>query len=111
LTINKDLDSLTSTDFIQDFRNVKIHLFSNILDIDLFSLTQLVALIKATFKGENYFVCASPYVNHLKTSRLDGFVKSFSKNENFRSIKEINNRGNEWINDWTRVIRIFKTEF
>lgn len=111
LTINKDLDSLTSADFIQDSNNVKVHLFSNILDIDLFSITQLIDLIKTTFKGENYFVCVSPFVNNLKTSRLDGFVNSFSSNTNFNSIKEINNRNGEWAGtDWTRVIRIFKTE-
>jgi|TARA_B110001450_G_C17664384_1_gene498831 hypothetical protein len=107
-TINKDLDSLSTADF-ENNSNVKIHLFSNILDIDLFSLTQLIELVKMTFKGENYFVCASPYVNPLKTSRLDSFVKSFSTNSNFNSIKEINNRSGEWDNkSWTRVIRIFK---
>ncbi|WP_417559041.1 hypothetical protein [Mesoflavibacter zeaxanthinifaciens] len=107
-TINKDLDSLSTTDF-ENNSNVKVHLFSNILDIDLFSLTQLIELIKTTFKGENYFVCASPYVNPLKTSRLDSFVKSFSTNSNFNLIKEINNRSGEWANNsWTRVIRIFK---
>jgi len=110
LTINKDLDSLNNSDFVQDDSKVKIHLFSNILDIDLFSLTQLIDLVKTTFVGENYFVCASPYVNNLKTSRLDGFVKAFSTNTGFYSIKKINNRGDEWINGWTRVIRIFKTE-
>jgi 2-polyprenyl-3-methyl-5-hydroxy-6-metoxy-1,4-benzoquinol methylase len=110
LTIHKDLDSLTSTDFIQDSFNVKVHLFSNILDIDLFSLTQLVELIKKTFYGENYFVCASPFVNTLKTSRLDSFVKSFSTEQNFTRIKEINNRNNEWINGWTRVVRVFKVD-
>lgn len=109
-TINKDLDSLSTADF-ENNSNVKVHLFSNILDIDLFSLTQLIELVKMTFKGENYFVCASPYVNPLKTSRLDSFVKSFSTNSNFNSIKEINNRSGEWDNkSWTRVIRIFKAD-
>ena len=104
----EQLDSLSTADF-ENNSNVKIHLFSNILDIDLFSLTHLIELVKKTFKGENYFVCASPYVNPLKTSRLDSFVKSFSTNSNFNSIKEINNRSGEWDNkSWTRVIRIFK---
>lgn len=111
LTINKDLDSLTNTDFSQNAAKVKIHLFSNILDIDLFSLTKLVDLMKTTFDGENYFICASPYINTLKTSRLDSFVKSFSKNKKFTKIKEITNRSGEWTGTkWTRVIRIFKAE-
>lgn len=110
LTIHKDLDSLTSNDFIKDSFNVKVHLFSNILDIDLFSLTQLVELIKTTFYGENYFVCVSPFVNTLKTSRIDSFVKSFSMERNFTRIKEINNRSDEWVNGWTRVVRVFKVD-
>ena len=110
LTINKYFDSLTKEDFTQDNYTVKVHLFSNILDIDLFSLTQLVGLIKKTFEGENYFVCASPFVHTLKTSRLNSFVKSFSTNNNFNHIKEINEQKDEWINSWTRVIRIFKVD-
>lgn len=110
-TINKDLDSLSKDDFNENSLNTKVHLFSNILDIDLFSLTQLVELIKTTFKGENYFVCASPYVSTLKTSRLDSFVKSFSSTTNFKLIKEIDNRFGEWNETkWTRVIRIFKAD-
>ena len=109
LTVNKDLDSLKTTDFVQTSSNKKIHLFSNILDIDLFSLTQLVNLIKSTFKGDNYFICVSPYINILKTSRLDSFVQSFSENNDFQIIKEINNKKHEWKGtDWTRVVRIFK---
>jgi ribosomal protein L11 methylase PrmA len=110
-TINKDLDSLIKNDFNNKISNIKIHLFSNILDIDLFSLTQLVELIKNTFKGINYFVCASPYANTLKISRLDSFVNSFSTKENFKLIKEINNRKGEWDGEnWTRAIRVFKVE-
>lgn len=110
-TINKDLDSLIKDDFKNNKSNTKVHLFSNILDIDLFSLTQLVDLLKTTFKGVNYFVIASPYVSSLKTSRLDIFVNSFSKSENFELINKINNRKGEWNGtNWTRVIRIFKVE-
>ena len=110
LTIHKDLDSLVFSDFGQGSNKVKVHLLSNILDIDLFSLTQLINLIKTTFKGKNYFICASPYVNDLKTSRIDSFVKSFSTEQDFTKLKEINNRCNEWINGWSRVVRVFKVD-
>jgi hypothetical protein len=111
-TINKDLDSLVDSDF--DFLNLKsqvhLHLFSNILDIDLFSLSKLIELLKAKFIGNNYFVCVSPYVTDVKTNRIDRFVKSFSGNDYFEIIKSINNKKGEWPlnNNWTRVLRVFK---
>lgn len=109
-TIKKDLDSLNSNDFKTANDNVNLHLFSNILDIDLFSLTHLTKLIEENFKGENYFVCVSPYVTDSKTFRLDSFTNYFSKLTNFEIIKSINNRTNEWINGWARVIRVFKVD-
>lgn len=111
LTINKDLDSLNDSDFIQNDSKVKIHLFSNILDIDLFSLTQLIDLVKTTFVGENYFVCASPYVTQLKTSRLNSFVSSFLNNKNFEEFIRIDETKGNWSGtNWSRIIRVFKAE-
>ena len=111
VTINKDLDSLKSADFPQTSSEINIHLFSNILDIDLFVMTQLVDLIKTTFKGENYFVCASPYINDLKTSRLDSFMKSFLAMPTFELLKNISNRKGDWVNNWSRVVRVFKYDY
>ncbi len=107
-TINKDLDSLSKFDFESKKTNTKLHLFSNILDIDLFSLTDLLKLINTTFDGENYFVCVSPYLNDLKTSRLDSFVKYFTRKNDFEQIISINNKAGEWKKEWTRVMRVFK---
>lgn len=109
-TINKDLDSLRIEDFINNHNKTKFHLFSNILDIDLFSLTDLIKRIESKFKGVNYFVCVSPYVNDLKTNRIDTFVKNFSESEHFVELKSINNKKGEWKNNWTRVMRVFKTK-
>lgn len=110
LTLNKDLDSLVKKDFIQDSKNTNLHLFSNILDIDFFSLTDLIKLIESKFKGTNYFVCVSPNVGNLKTLRLDRFCNHFSGKENFEMIYSINNAKGTWIKTWTRVIRIFKVD-
>lgn len=107
-TKNKDLDSLTDDDFKNNKNNIHLHLFSNILDIDLFSLTALIERIDNNFKGINYFVCVSPYINDLKTERLDSFMKYFSGKENFEKLGSVNNKTGEWINNWTRVIRVFK---
>lgn len=107
-TIHKDLDSLNDSDFGNGYNSSHLHLFSNILDIDLFSLTALIERIETNFKGTNYFVCVSPYVNDIKTARLDTFMKSFSNKENFQIFLSLNNRSDEWINGWTRVTRVFK---
>lgn len=106
-TINKDLDSLVDKDFLKD-NKMRIHLFSNVLDMDVFSMSKLIELIKANFSGENYFLCVSPYITDLKTARIDSFVNAFSGNEGFEEIYKINNKNGEWINNWTRVVRVFK---
>jgi len=107
-TINKDLDALANADFIKNKTHTNIHLFSNILDIDEFSLTALLKLIESNFSGENYFICVSPYINDTRTSRLDAFVKYFAKMKDFASIDKVDNRPGQWKGTWTRVVRVFK---
>jgi hypothetical protein len=110
-TVNKDLDSLGKHDFVSITNNPTIHLFSNILDIDLFSLVDLLECIETNFKGENYFICVSPYINDIRTSRLDAFVRHFSNGfEDFEIFSSVNNRNSgDWKQDkdWTRVSRVF----
>lgn len=109
ITINKDIDALAANDVHNGNKaKTKLHLFSNILDIDLFSLTHLLELIKIGYPGDNYFICISPYVTDIKTGRIDSFVNYFSKMPNFKVLASIDNKKGEWINDWTRVLRIFK---
>jgi hypothetical protein len=107
-TINKDLDALENKDFIKNKTHTHIHLFSNILDIDDFSLTALLQLVESNFPGDNYFICVSPYINDTRTSRLDAFVKFFSKKKDFAKINTIDNRPGQWKGTWTRVVRVFK---
>ena len=107
-TINKDLDGLINEDFLKNKTNKHIHLFSNILDIDEFSLTALLKLLASNFPGINYFICVSPYINDIRTSRLDAFVKFFSKKKDFEKINTIDNRPGQWQGTWTRVVRVFK---
>ena len=110
ITINKDLDSLKNRDLSQNDLHLNLHLFSNIIDIDFFSLHQLLEKIETNFKGVNYFVCVSPYITNMKTNRIDNFVSYFDKFET-TNIKTIDNQKGEWevSNDWTRVVRIFRT--
>jgi hypothetical protein len=112
-TINTDLDGLKKVYFNNFEERTNIHLFSNILDIYDFSLNNLLDLINDTFKGINYFVCVSPYINDSKTNRLNQFMNSFSNKDEFNVFAEIDNRQQyEWKSNkkWTRVIRIFKVK-
>ena len=109
ITINKDLDSLENNDFESKESTTKIHLFSNILDIDLFSMNDLLNLVNKNFMGKNIFICVSPFISHFKTERIEGFVQSFSNNTDFDLICNISQKNGEWIGtNWSRVIRVFK---
>jgi hypothetical protein len=108
-TLNKDFDSLSPANLI-DTSLVKLHLFSNVLDMEQFSLSSLIGLIGDNLSGLNYFVCVSPFVNTLKTNRVNIFMKSFSKFSNYEELLVLDKRNGEWINNWTKVVRVFKCE-
>lgn len=109
-TINKDLDSLTDNDLmhINSVKQLTVHFFSNIIDIDLFSLTQLIDNLEKHFKGTNYFVVVSPYINDYKTNRIDSFVRHFKENFDFTEYCSVNNHSGTWIKGWSRVLRVFE---
>jgi len=56
---------------------VKIHLFSNILDIASVELDNLYQLVIRTNQGINKFICTGPY--NPKRCRIDDFRQRFSK--------------------------------
>lgn len=105
-TINKTLNDLSSVDFKRN-NCVKLHLFSNILDIDNYSIKHLTDIIKETFKGINYFVIVSPKITDLKTNRINNFVKEFEL-MNPELIASENKDSGEWQCNWTLVLRLFK---
>ena len=85
ISVNKDLDHVAVEDIKTD-TTVTIHLFSNILDIEKFSLKQLAQTIGASASGEHYFICVSPkYANN---RRIDAFYKYFDKLETISNIEE-----------------------
>lgn len=107
-TINKYLDDLTSQDIYTNDGNIKVHLFSNILDMadDKFSLNGLVDLIKNKFSGVNYFICVSPYIDDSVPERFNTFSDSFDN----VILGNIAFQSGNWINNWTIVLRVFKVE-
>ncbi|WP_221620560.1 hypothetical protein, partial [Tannerella forsythia] len=110
----------------------------NILDIDGYSQKHLIELIDQTQANENYLVCVSPYIDAIKTERLEVFKRHFENAyESFKLLLELtNNKSNEfWCcnntytrgsinhgdyfnckafddcgcsNRWTRIIKVFK---
>jgi len=140
-TVCKYLDELEVGDISTESDNIKIHLFSNVLDIELFSMSNLVELMSSTQKGINYFVCVSPYINDIKADRVDSFKRFFEQNnessfELIGSMQNTNGGGDEYWNcnnkyngnfngiycdhphiwcgcqkQWTRVVRVFRVIF
>lgn len=100
-TIQKKLDDLHATHFINEQSEITIHLFSNILDIDDYSQNLLLELIDATQTGLNYFVCVSPYIDEIKTERLQSFKRYFeNRYHSFELLLSINNSKNPYDDFW-----------
>ncbi|MDR1371015.1 MAG: class I SAM-dependent methyltransferase [Dysgonamonadaceae bacterium] len=129
-TICKKLDNLKESDFNLPQSDITIHLFSNILDIDDYSQRRLIKLIEQTQTGQNYVVCASPYIDTIKTGKLESFRRHFESYDSFEPLLDITNTkrsdddfwccnnsykgcpclehpGNGCNNKWTRVIKVF----
>jgi hypothetical protein len=102
-----------------------------ILDIDNYSQSHLIELIEQIQTGKNYFVCANPYIDAIKTGRLESFKRYFENNrDSFESLLDVtntkshndefwccNNSYKDYVclehsengcnNKWTRVIKVF----
>jgi len=74
-SINEKADSNLLLGSNKNSSNIKIHLFSNLLDIHTLSLEKVFNNIVSNFTGENYFVCVSP----INGSRLLSFCNMFDK--------------------------------
>lgn len=136
-TICKDFDSLIAYDVSSNVETTKIHLFSNILDLNenFFSHDNLIKLIEKTQKGDNYFICVSPYQSDDEVDRLDGFKRYFSQsvpttfnnifeaanttstsdpywncNNNYKGKRGVycSHKPNGCNYQWSRFIRVFK---
>ncbi|MEB3216786.1 MAG: hypothetical protein VKN72_11225 [Nostocales cyanobacterium 94392] len=77
-TGNKNIDYLEFSDFITSDSNIKIHLFSNIIDVEAFDLSKLYNLIINCFQGINRIICTSPYQS-ARNYRIDDFYNMFGE--------------------------------
>jgi hypothetical protein len=75
--VNKYMNDVTSTDLVSQPNNIKIRLFSNIIDVESFDLRQLYLLMINTFQGINRVICTSP--DNRQKQRLETFYDFFSQ--------------------------------
>lgn len=105
-TIATDFDSLSLNSLTSS--QVNVHLFSNILDVELFSLEHLIAVIESSFKGINYFVITSPLINAMRTARINEFLNHFQNKHDLEVLHSEDRPSGSWKKNWSAVIRIGK---
>lgn len=84
-TINDKADSILSLRNLHSSSAVKIHLFSNVLDLTSLDLKSVFQNVISNFEGLNYFVCVSP----LNENQLFTFYNMFNTSN---LISKLNNR-------------------
>lgn len=76
-SINERADTSLAIKGFKSNSKIKIHLFSNVLDIHSLDLNEVFKNVKSNFVGLNYFVCVSP----INGNRLQTFHKMFGQTD------------------------------
>lgn len=106
--LNVDLDCVKNKDVAFEDKNIVLHLFSNILDVEFFQLnTSFFEKISKNIQSDNYFVCVSPNINAKRNSRLDRFYKYFDESFNTELISSRDDKAEKY----TRYEKIFKVKY
>ena len=104
-TVTKKFNSLETNDFKKTSTR-KIHLFSNILDVETIDLEKFIRLFQSSFGNDNYFICVGPYYSNNK--RVDDFVAATDPDIIYATLDK--GRG-AWQGEWTISMRIFFKRF
>lgn len=111
--INKAIEQLDSKDLVTNEQSIKFHIFSNILDVNAFNLSNLFEIINKTQSGTNYFICVSPDY-YSGNFRLDEFINYFKNSTDCLVISErkgeIDNPSNP-SKPWQDYEKVFKVDF
>mgnify|MGYP001775365011 CR=1 FL=1 len=137
-TICKEFDELTPEDIHLVEPETTVHLFSNVLDMDSYSVEHLANLVKQLPQAQQYYVCISPHIDDIRTNKIDTFVRLMQQgNSDFNMLNsKTNTKYNEFWNcnnmemgrsahhggtpycrdfsgepcssRWTRVMRVFQ---
>jgi hypothetical protein len=76
--IYRTIIHLKANDIYSNPEALKLHIFSNILDIETIDLKTLSSLIQNTQLGTNYFICISPK-KYNGRKRIDAFYQEMSR--------------------------------
>lgn len=103
--LTKEFDHLTPEDFKKS-RVRKIHLFSNILDVQSFDLAKFIQLFQKSFRGNNSFICVGPLYAYAQ--RVEDFIAAIAPDSMLATMDR--DRG-EWEGQWTISMRVFQKQF
>ena len=106
LTINKAFDDLVATD-IPKTRLTRIHLLSNILDIDNYDITHLSNVLEKSSKKGDLFICVDPWYHDRERDGRQRHLKYLLNgkeiyNEVFNKYQLAQDKS------WTAIITLFK---
>lgn len=104
-TVIKEFDQLSVSDFEKSNAR-KIHLFSNILDVEAFALDRFIQLFQNSFYAENTFVCVGPY--YTNSRRIGEFIAATDPDTMFATMDR--DKG-QWQKEWTISLRLFNKTF
>ena len=137
-TICKVFDELSAEDLHLVEPEITVHLFSNVLDMECYSLGHLTSVVKSLPQTKQYFICISPHIDDMRTNKIDTFVHLMQQSSSeFNMINsQTNTKYNEFWNcnnmatrhlvqhgdnrfcrgsygepcglRWTRVLRVFQ---
>lgn len=83
--VAKKIGELRKNDLYSEANSIKLHVFSNVLDLPEINLDTLSYLIKQTQQGTNFFICISPK-RYGGRERIEYFRHTLSNNFSFRHI-------------------------
>ena len=107
VTINKGFDDLKTKDIVCDEDVPTLHLLSNVLDLECFSLITFKKMVKKRIGPSNQFVCVGPYFGDKDRSKhMDSFAKYFKGEEIFS--EDLDAYELDANNSWTCMVRCFK---
>ena len=106
VTINKEFDDLETKDIVCDEDVPTLHLLSNVLDLECFSLITFKKLVKKRIGPSNLFVCVGPYFGDKDRGKhMDSFAKYFKGEEIFSEDLDAYELDED--NSWTCMVRCF----
>lgn len=76
--VNKSINGLSCDDIKTESENIKVHLFSNIVDVQNIELNHLYDIVTSCFKETNRIICTSPKNDLEDRIRLDEFYNLFN---------------------------------